>query len=221
MNKKLWEKITKAAEDSIKNPGKNKKPLPKDESPVDPEIYVFRHGETIDNKNRVFSGWRDAKLTEEGIKQSEILAEKLKGKRIDLCITSPQSRSIDTAKIALKHFKDMVFEEDPRIMERNYGELTGQSKEKWMKKEPELAVKYRRSYDFPPPKGESLKMVEDRVFPFCDELVERVKKNNLNVAISCHGNSMRAIRRYFEKLSIIDELTVENPLGRDYASYVV
>ncbi len=120
-----------------------------------------------------------------------------------------------------EYHTDIVFEEDPRIMERNYGELMGQSKTKWMKENPELAIKYRRAYDFPPPKGESMKMVEERVFPFCEELVERIKKNNINVAISCHGNSMRAIRRFFEELSIVDELTVENPLARDYAEYVV
>lgn len=221
MNQKLWEKIKKASEDSIKNPGKNNDPLPKSESPTDPEIYVFRHGETYDNLNKIFSGWRDAKITETGIKQAEVLAEKLKDKNINLCITSPQSRAKDTAKIAFKYHKDIVFEEDSRIMERNYGELTGQSKEKWMREHPELAIKYRRGYDFPPPMGESLKMVEDRVFPFCEELVERVKRNNINVAISCHGNSMRAIRRYFEKLSIIEELTIENPLASDYAQYVV
>lgn len=221
MDKKLWARIKKAAQDSIKNPGKNKKPLPKEESPCDPEIYVFRHGETFDNVNRVFSGWRDSKLTDKGKKQAAILAEKLKGKKIDLCITSPQTRSIETAKIALKHHKDMLFEEDPRIMERNYGELQGKSKEKAMEENPEMAIKWRRSYDFPPPGGESMKMVEDRVFPFCQELVERVKKNNLNVTVSCHGNSMRAIRRYFEGLSIVEELTIESPLGRDYAQYVV
>lgn len=217
----MWEKIKQASEDSIKNPGKNKKPLPKNESDYDPEIYVFRHGETFDNKNKVFSGWRDAKITEEGIKQAETLAEKLKDKRIDLCITSPQFRAKETARIALKHHKDMVFEEDVRVMERNYGELTGQSKEKWMKENPDLAIRYRRGYDFPPPKGESLKMVQERIWPFCDELVERVKHNNVNVAISCHGNSMRAIRKYFEQLSIVEMLTVENPLAQDYAQYVV
>lgn len=221
MDQKLFEKIKQASIDSIKNPGKNKKPLPKDESPVDPEIYVFRHGESTDNIAKRFSGWRDANLTEKGLKQAEILAEKLKGKDIQLCISSPQIRAKETARIALKYHKDMVFELDQRIMERNYGDLTGQSKERWMKEHPELAIKYRRGYDFPPPNGESLKMVEERVFPFCDEVVERARRNNMNIAISCHGNSMRAIRRYFEDLSIVEELTLENPLAQDYAEYVV
>ena len=79
----------------------------------------------------------------------------------------------------------------------------------------------QREGKYPPPKGESIKMVEERVFPFCTELIERIKHNNINVAISAHSNSMRAIRRYFEKLSIVEEITLENPLGCDYSQYVV
>ena len=221
MNPKMWLKIKKANEESLNHPGRSKKPLPKEESEKDPEVYVFRHGETYDNVNRVFSGWRDSKLTSKGKEQAEVLAEKLKGKSINLCIVSPLSRSLDTAKIALKYYKDMVFEEDPRITERNYGELQGKSKEKSTREHPELTAKWRRGYDIPPPKGESLKMVEERVFEFCDELVQRVKKNNINVAVSSHGNSMRAIRKYFENMSLLREITMENPLGQDYAQYVV
>lgn len=221
MNEQLWDKIQHAAINSIENPGKSLEPLPKEESTHDPEIYVFRHGQTFDNSNRVFSGWRDSELTDEGIAQASRLSEKLKNKHIDVCITSPLSRSKDTANLALQHHPDVLFEEDERIIERNYGDLTGHSKKKAMTDNPDETIKYRRSYDFPPPNGESLKMVEERVFIFCAELVERIRKNNINVAISCHGNSMRAIRRYFEKLSFVETLTIENPLGQDYAEYVI
>jgi 2,3-bisphosphoglycerate-dependent phosphoglycerate mutase len=221
MDQKTWNQIKKASEDSLKNPGKNFDILPKEESLTDPEIYVFRHGETFDNVNRIFSGWRNSQLTNKGIYQAEVLSKKLKNKNIQLCIVSPLVRTQDTAEIALKYHMDMVYEIDERIIERNYGDLQGYSKEKLMKENEELAIKYRRSYDFPPPNGESMEMVEKRVFPFCEELIERVKRENINVAISCHGNSMRAIRRYFEGLSIVEELTIENPLGQDYAEYVV
>jgi 2,3-bisphosphoglycerate-dependent phosphoglycerate mutase len=221
MDAKMWAQLKKASVDSLKNPGKNNKELPKKHSKTDPEIYVFRHGESTDNVRKIFSGWRDAQLTDVGISQAEVLSKKLKGKHIDLCIVSPLSRSQDTAEIALKYHEDMVYEVDQRIIERNYGDLQGYSKEKLMKEDPELAVKYRRGYDFPPPHGESMKMVEERVFDFCRDLVERVKRENINVAVSCHGNSMRAIRRYFEELTIIEELTIENPLAQDYAAYVV
>ena len=221
MNKSLWEKIKKAAQDSIKNPGKNNVSLPKFESERYPEIYVFRHGESYDNRNKIFSGWRDSKLTEIGEHQAHVLASKLKSKDINLCITSPLTRSKETAKIALANHPDIIFEEDQRVIERSYGDLQGTSKERLMMTHPDLAIKYRRAYDFPPPNGESMKMVEKRVFNFCEELIERVKKNNISVAVSCHGNSMRAIRRYFENLSIVEELTIENPLAQDYAEYVV
>ena len=64
-------------------------------------------------------------------------------------------------------------------------------------------------------------MVEERVFPFCRELVERVKREGINVAVSAHGNSMRAMRRFFEGLSMEQMLTLENPLAQDYAAYLV
>ncbi len=221
MDDKTLAQVLKANEDSLKNPGKSAKPLPKEESPIYPEIYLFRHGETHDNINRVFSGWRDSKLTMQGRKQAEILSEKLKKKHIDLCIVSPLSRSKETALIAFRYHKDIIFEIDQRIMERNYGELMGKSKEKATKEDPEQTAMYRRGYDVPPPHGESLKMVEVRVFDFANELVDRVRRNNINVAISAHGNSMRALRKYFENLDLVEELTVENPLAQDYAQYVV
>ncbi|MBU1016590.1 MAG: histidine phosphatase family protein [Patescibacteria group bacterium] len=220
-DKKYFKQIYKAAWESIIHPGKSVKPLPKSESEKYPQIYVFRHGETFDNKNRIHSGHRDSKLTETGIKQAEILAGKLKNKDINICVTSHLSRSIDTAKYALKYHKNIKYEVDDRIIERDYGKLTGKSKTKLMELYPIKAVFYRRGYDTKPPEGESLKDVNLRVFPFCEELVKRVKENNVNIAISCHGNSMRSVRKYFEKFSILKEITLENPLGQDYARYVI
>lgn len=213
-------RLTVSALKSLIKPGETKKKLPKIESEKYPEVYVFRHGETFDNRNRIFSGWRDSKITNVGKKQAGVLAEKLKDKQIDVCITSRLSRSIDTAMMALKG-KKVRFEVDDRIIERDYGKLSGTSKIKNLEDNPVRAVKYRRFYDFAPPEGESMKMVKERVFEFCDELVKRVRKTKENVAISCHGNSMKMIRFYFEKLDLVDVLVQENPLGTDYAEYVV
>lgn len=213
-------RLTQSAVSSVLNPGKTKKPLPKKESPIYPEIYVFRHGETYDNKNRVFSGWRNSKLTSLGKKQAEILAEKLKNKKIDICIISRLSRSKETAEIVFSGRK-VVFETDDRIIERDYGELAGTSKEKLMKEDFVEAVKDRRFFDQRPPGGESLEDVSKRVFPFCDDLLKRIRESGENVAISAHGNSMKAIRLYFEKLPVVEVLIQENPLGQDYAQYVV
>jgi bisphosphoglycerate-dependent phosphoglycerate mutase len=64
-------------------------------------------------------------------------------------------------------------------------------------------------------------MVSKRVANFCDELVKRMKKEKINVAISCHGNSIRGFRRYFEGLSDEKTAHVETQLGQDYAAYVI
>ena len=213
-------RLTVAALKSLISPGGTKKKLPKIESGKYPEIYVFRHGETFDNRNLIFCGRRDSKITKEGKKQAGILTGKLKLKKIDVCITSSLSRSKDTAKIAFKG-KKVKFEVDDRIIERDYGNLSGTSKAKILETDPVKAVKYRRFYDFAPPKGESMKMVKKRVFEFCNQLVKRIRKTGENVAISCHGNSMKMIRYYFEKLELVDVLVQENPLGTDYAEYVV
>lgn len=221
-NNKIDEAIRLAASAflSILNPGKAKKELPKTESSRYPEIYVFRHGETFDNRNKVFSGKRNTKMTAKGKKQARILADKLKNKPIDICITSSLKRSKDTAKIIFRGRKTR-FEVDDRIIERDYGKLSGTSKSKLTQEDPVKAVKYRRFFDYPPPGGESGKMVKKRVFEFCDQLVSRVRREGINVALSTHGNSMKMIRFYFEKLPIAEVLVQENPLGTDYAEYVV
>ncbi|PJA40987.1 hypothetical protein CO178_01140 [candidate division WWE3 bacterium CG_4_9_14_3_um_filter_34_6] len=225
MDEKLWEQIKKASEDSLKNPGENKKPLPKDKIGTnDNFIIVFRHGETEDNANRIFSGWRDAKLTPKGIEGAKKLSSKMNKLKIDLIVTSDQIRSKHTARLAFEthpNLENIKWEIDARIKERNYGDLNGESKEEAMRINPEQAIKWRRGYDFPPPNGESIKMVEERVWPFLDELIARIKKEKINVVLSAHSNSMRAIRRYFENLTIIEELTQENPLGEDFALYKI
>ena len=140
---------------------------------------------------------------------------------MNVVVTSDLIRSKETAKLALGDHRDMRWEEDWRIKERDYGDLAGESKEAWMRRDPERTVLWRRSYDVSPPNGESLQSVEERVRPFLDALVERVRRQRINVALSAHGNSLRAIRRYFEHMDIEEMLTHENPLGNDYALYVV
>lgn len=222
MDEALWQKIRQAAEESIKDPGKHKKELPKAKpAPGQHFVVVFRHGESEDNVNRIFSGWRDSPLTERGREQARVLAPRLKALKIDVAVTSDLVRSKETARLALAENPGVRFEEDWRIKERNYGALMGKSKEEAMRMDPEKAVLWRRGYDVPPPDGESIQMVEGRVWPFLDELVARIKREHINVALSLHGNSMRAVRRYFEKMDIVEELTHENPLGTDYALYVV
>lgn len=216
-----FSKIAESARKSLENPGVSQKPLPKQESDQYSTVYVFRHTETEDNLKRIFSGRHDCKLTPKGIEQAKRLAEKLKNKHFDLAYSSPLSRSIDTLKAVLVYHPGIEIILEPLLFERDYGELTGKSKDELMKENFELAVMYRRGYDFPPPGGESLKDVkEKRVYPFCEKLSSALKKEKKNVAICCTNNTMRFIRMYFENLSVEEAQTLEIPF-EDYASYVI
>jgi len=139
---------------------------------------------------------------------------------------------------------------DDRMLERCYGRLEGMSHEGFIervgkkaydvmkegdiiddfspekRKEVERLIGedefniIHRSYNIPPPSGESIKMVEKRVRSFIKDLFKKIKKEKVNVAISAHGNSMRPFRRYFEKLTIKQMMKLENPWD-DYFEYVV
>jgi len=216
-----------SAQKSLETPGLAAKPLPKVESETGNILYLFRHGETEDNKNKIFSGRRNSPLTTKGVEQSKELAEKLKDKKIDVAIFSDiaegkSDRAERTLEEVLKHHPETKKEPAKFLVERDYGELTGTSKAELNQKNPELCLKYRRSWDFPPPGGESLKMVwENRVKKFCEDLEERMRKEKINVAISCTNNTMRLIRMHFENISIEQMLELENPLALDYASYTI
>ena len=203
---------------------KNAEKLPKTESPSRPIMYIFRHGQTEDNANFIFSGWRDSALTEKGKEQALELAKKIKDKKIHMLVSSPQIRAVDTMKIACSLNKDAALLEintDERIKERSYGLLQGKSKLEIQLEDPELLLKIRRSFDYKPDEGESIKMVCERVKSFCDEIIPLMKQHNVNIAVSCHGNSIRGFRKYFESLSDEETAAVETPLAKDYAAYTI
>lgn len=179
------------------------------------KIYLFRHGTTQDNAEGVFSGWRDVPLNKKGLRDAQIVALRLKNERIGFAFQSDQIRSRQTLREVLRFHKNARVLTDKRIKERNYGELQG-------KTHLEIAKKYgarkydawHRGYRARPPKGESLEEVEKRVLGFIKELLEMMKEEQVNVAVSAHSNSMRAFRRYFERLSIGEMCTLYN----DYES---
>jgi len=157
---------------------------------------------TNDNEEGVFSGWRDVPLSRRGIRDARIVALRLKDKQFTLAFQSDEIRSKQTLKEVLKFHKHVKVITDKRIKERGYGKLQG-------KTHLEIAQKYgvkkydlwHRDYDSRPPEGESLKDVEIRVLKFVKDLQEIMKDEKVSVVVSAHGNSMRAIRRHFEKLS--------------------
>jgi 2,3-bisphosphoglycerate-dependent phosphoglycerate mutase len=203
---------------------KDAQSLPKTEIFGFPVLYVFRHGQTEDNANFIFSGWRDSDLTEAGKTQALDLAPKLKGKNIAMLFTSDQIRSIKTMQLAMTqnpYAGTLTMTKDPRIKERSYGDLQGKSKLIMQLEKPEQLSEYRRSYTKVPPNGESLEIVVKRVYEFIEDLIPRMKQFNVNVAVSCHGNSIRGFRKYFEHLTDERCAEIETPLGQDYAAYSI
>jgi 2,3-bisphosphoglycerate-dependent phosphoglycerate mutase len=120
-------------------------------------------------------------------------------------------RAKRTLDIVLKPRLNVPVFVDDRLIERCYGTLQGKSKIEIAAEKPEWFAKVHRGYDFVPPEGESLKMVESRTLPFIVQLERWLQQNPVNVAISCHGNSMRPIRKVFEHLSLKQMLQLENP----------
>ncbi len=131
-------------------------------------------------------------------------------------------RAKKTLEIVLKPHHNVPVYIDDRLMERCYGTLQGKSKLKIAAEKHEWFAKVHRGYDFPPPEGESMKMVESRTLPFIVQLEWWLRYNPGNVAISCHGNSMRPIRRVFEHLSLQQMLQLENPQDKamEYALHI-
>ena len=110
---------------------------------------------------------------------------------------------------------------DNRLIERSYGDLERKHHKTIIKKYGKRQFDlWHRSYDVPPPRGESIKTVERRVLSFINELLVLIENEKVNVAISAHNNSMRPLRRYFENLTIKQMMLLENPYDK-YFDYVV
>jgi len=165
----------------------------------------------------MFSGWRDPRLTPKGFMQAQEVAEQLRDEKINYAFTSHLSRARKTLEIVLEAHPNVSVFIDDRLIERCYGLLQGKSKRRIARERPEYFAQVHRGYDFPPPEGESLRMVENRTLPFLNYLKEWLRQNPGNVAISCHGNSMRPIRRVFENLSLKQMLQIENPQDKAIA----
>ena len=186
------------------------------------KIYFFRHGQTIFNRDGIFTGFVDSKLTKKGIEDAKIIAERLKNKKFQVAFYTRLSRSKDTLKEVLKYHpecKKLI--KDDRIIERNYGKLNTHSHWEIVKKQgPKQYDKWHRSFDIRPPKGESFVDVERRVRAFLKDLFKFIKKEKVNVAISAHGNSIRLVRKIMEKASKKETVSWFIPYD-DYFEYIV
>lgn len=173
-------------------------------------LYVVTHCESCYNRRGIFTGQIDSILTKKGHKHAKVMAEELKNEKIDVAYTSPLTRARQTLEHILKYHPKTKMVIDKRIIERDYGKLSRKSKEKYKRENPKLYLVYHRSYNVPPPGGESMKKVEERVLAFIGKVIILMKENNTNILIVAHGNSIRPIRRYLEKLSPKQMMKLEN-----------
>ena len=179
------------------------------------KLFIFRHAQTTDNVAHTFSGFRDPELTESGIEEAKKIRDELKNEKVTKAYCAPNKRTKNTLEIVLEHHGDAEMIADPRLKERNYGDLTGKNKDEMAKKYPKDYPLWHRSYDVPPPGGESIKMVEARVVPFLEEILQNLYQNDV-IFICASGNSIRPMRKYFEKMSNEEMSSYENVRGKIY-----
>ena len=161
-------------------------------------LVLVRHGQSEWNLKNLFTGWRDVDLTELGRAEAKTGAEKLKarGVKFDIAFTSALKRAQKTNDIILETLGQSGLKtiRDQALNERDYGDLSGLNKDDARKKWGEEQVHvWRRSYDVPPPGGESLKDTGARVWPYYLHDMQKHVLNGGTVLVAAHGNSLRAL----------------------------
>lgn len=208
-----------------------------------PTMILLRHGQSMWNAMNVFTGWVDVALSEKGITEALRAGEQIANTPIDMIFTSTLMRAQQTAMIAMaKHSSGMVpimiHDQDPKekewtkiyndateakciptyanwhLNERYYGELQGKNKQETRDQYGDEQVKiWRRSFDVPPPNGESLKLTAERTLPYLNETIIPVLQQDKTILVSAHGNSLRSIIMQIENLSEKQVLELEVATG--------
>ena len=169
-------------------------------------LVLVRHGQSEWNLKNLFTGWENPGLTEQGVKEAHAAGKALQelGLSFDIAFTSDLSRAQRTLSIMLDELgqSDLETLHDQALNERDYGDLTGLNKDdaraKWGEEQVHI---WRRSFDIPPPGGESLKDTADRVLPYFEAKILPRVLNGERILISAHGNSLRALIMRLEGLS--------------------
>ena len=155
-------------------------------------LYVARHGQTVWNAQNKVCGITDVNLTEKGLEQAKSLALSVKSKKIDIVISSPLTRAVETSKI-VSDMLGIPFEVDDRLIEQNYGIYEGVDR----KNEEFLANKRNFAYKYPD--GESMMQVAYRIYGLLDEMKD--KYEDQNVLLISHGGVCRIINTYFHDMT--------------------
>ena len=206
----------------------------------------MRHGESEWNKEGRFTGWRDISLSEKGKEEAKLAGRALKENALSFsfCYTSLLKRAILSLWIILEEMDLMwvPFNSSWTLNERHYGALQGMKKVEVEKKfGKEQVFLWRRSYEVAPPplseidsfhpkndvkykkclhctfpSTESLKQTEERLIPYWESHILRSLKTEGNVFIVAHGNSLRALSKYIEKISDQDISQFNIPTGKPF-----
>jgi len=182
-------------------------------------LVLVRHGQSEWNLKNLFTGWRDPDLTELGVEEAKTGGKAIAetGIKFDIAFTSDLSRAQKTLKIILDEIGQQGLEtiRDQALNERDYGDLSGLNKDdaraKWGEEQVHI---WRRSYDIPPPGGESLRDTGARVWPYyLTEILPRVLRGE-KVLVAAHGNSLRSL------VMVLDKLTKDEILKLNLATGV-
>ena len=190
------------------------------------KLVLVRHGQSEWNAKNLFTGWKDPKLTDLGIQEAIKAGDLLETRNLkfDLMFTSDLFRAQETGRLILEQMNhaDIQVIKDQSLNERNYGDLAGlnkdEAREKWGE---EQVYIWRRSFDVPPPGGESLKNTAERVLPYFEHEIMPKVKEGLNILVAAHGNSLRALVMELEKISSDEivklEIATGDPLTYEYS----
>ena len=181
-------------------------------------LVLVRHGQSEWNKKNLFTGWKDPELTNKGIEEAIKAGKNLKTKNIkfDIMFTSDLLRAQETGRLILEHMdqSDIQVIKNQCLNERNYGDLAGLNKddarEKWGEEQVHV---WRRSFDVPPPGGESLKDTAERVLPYFHSEIFPKVEDGLDVLIAAHGNSLRALVMELEEINSDEIVKLEIATG--------
>jgi 2,3-bisphosphoglycerate-dependent phosphoglycerate mutase len=169
------------------------------------ELILIRHGESEWNAENRFTGWVDSPLSDKGRAEAKQAGDRLaaEGVHVDLAFTSALRRAIDTGRIVLDILGQGDLEQVQawELNERFYGALTGRNKAQTAQEFGEEQVHiWRRSYDIPPPGGESLKDTARRTLPYFERVIVPATRKVAVVLVSAHGNSLRSIIKELDGL---------------------
>ena len=180
-------------------------------------LVLIRHGQSVWNATNRFTGWTDVELSEKGEGEAATAGEQLADVRFDVVHTSALIRAQKTAEIVMSKNRvsgEIPTKQDERLNERHYGDLQGLNKAETAEIHGAEQVHiWRRSFDVPPPGGESLEMTAERTIPYFVEEIIPDLDSGMNVLVAAHGNSLRSIVMHIEEISPKEITNLEIPTG--------